>query len=205
MRIEHCFFCSSPCYPGHGITFVRNDCKAFKFCRPKCHKAFMKKRNPRKIRWTKAFRKMNAKEMKVDSSFEFERRRNIPVRYDRELVGATLHAMKRVQAVQVVRDKRFYTERMKGQKAAVKALHKVEIAQGINLVEPALARLSRVRKETKTESSEMNDVEKESAGTIRSRLRSNLATSGAGGLIATKGSKSLSKRASSSSADIDMD
>ena len=106
MRVEHCYFCSAPSYPGRGIVFVRNDSKVFRFCKSKCHKNFKMKRNPRKVRWTKAFRKAAGKEMTVDSTLEFEKRRNVPVRYDRDLVTATLGAMQRIQEIKARRERR---------------------------------------------------------------------------------------------------
>jgi large subunit ribosomal protein L24e len=43
------------------VLFIRNDCKQFRFCRPKCHRHFKAKHNPRKLAWTKACRKLNNK------------------------------------------------------------------------------------------------------------------------------------------------
>ncbi|KAG0654780.1 ATPase-activating ribosome biosynthesis protein [Maudiozyma exigua] len=116
MRIYQCHFCSSPVYPGHGIMFVRNDAKEFRFCRSKCHKAFKQRRNPRKLKWTKAFRKAAGKELAVDSTLTFAQRRNVPVRYNRELVATTLKAMARIEEIRQKRERAFYKNRMRGNK-----------------------------------------------------------------------------------------
>jgi len=71
------------------------------------------KRNPRKVRWTKAFRKASGKEMTVDSTLEFEKRRHIPIRYDRELMSKTLEAMSRVAEIKKKREIAFYNARMR--------------------------------------------------------------------------------------------
>lgn len=94
--------------------FVRNDAKEFRFCRSKCHKAFKQRRNPRKLRWTKAFRKAAGKELAVDSTLTFAQRRNVPVRYNRELVATTLKAMSRIEEIRQKRERAFYKNRMKG-------------------------------------------------------------------------------------------
>lgn len=140
MRVEHCFVCSGPIYPGHGIIFVRNDSKQFRFCRSKCRKAFAQKRNPRKIRWTKAFRRANGKEMTVDSTLDFEKRRNRPVKYDRDLMMNTLEAMRKVQKIKEARETRFYARRMKDVKQLEKIRARKDILQGVDLVAPAASK-----------------------------------------------------------------
>jgi large subunit ribosomal protein L24e len=134
MRLEKCWFCSSTIYPGRGLQFVRNDSKLFRFCRSKCHRAFVKKRNPRKVRWTKAFRKTHGKELAVDSTFDFERRRNVPVKYNRELMANTLMAMKRVHEIRQAREKRFYEQRMSVARKNYKAEALREIKTNLDLV-----------------------------------------------------------------------
>jgi large subunit ribosomal protein L24e len=80
------------------------------------------------VRWTKAFRKAAGKEMTIvrnfwaalhalpyhnfqDSTIDFEKRRNVPVRYDRELVTTTLKAMKRVGEIKQRREHAFWKHR----------------------------------------------------------------------------------------------
>ncbi|XP_037006951.2 probable ribosome biogenesis protein RLP24 [Artibeus jamaicensis] len=134
MRIEKCYFCSGPIYPGHGMMFVRNDCKVFRFCKSKCHKNFKKKRNPRKVRWTKAFRKAAGKELTVDNSFEFEKRRNEPVKYQRELWNKTVDVMKRVEEIKQKRQAKFIMNRLKKNKELQKAQDIREVKQNIHLI-----------------------------------------------------------------------
>lgn len=95
---------------------MRNDAKAFRFCRSKCHTNFKMKRNPRKLGWTKAFRRAHGKEMTVDSTLAFAQRRNVPVRYNRELVAKTVAAMERIGEIRGKRERQFYRERMRGQR-----------------------------------------------------------------------------------------
>ncbi|KAL8689429.1 MAG: hypothetical protein Q9218_004902 [Villophora microphyllina] len=134
MRIDTCYFCSQPCYPSKGITFVRNDAKKFMFCRSKCHKNFKMKRNPRKLKWTKAFRKAAGKEMVVDTTLQFAARRNVPVRYNRDHVATTLKAMQRVSEIRAKREKVFYKNRMAGNKEKERAANRKLVAENEHLL-----------------------------------------------------------------------
>uniref|UniRef100_A0A6P4AWP4 probable ribosome biogenesis protein RLP24 n=1 Tax=Ziziphus jujuba TaxID=326968 RepID=A0A6P4AWP4_ZIZJJ len=139
MRLEKCWFCSSTVYPGHGVQFVRNDAKIFRFCRSKCHKNFKMKRNPRKVKWTKAYRRLHGKDMTQDSTFEFERKRNRPERYDRNLTENTLKAIKKIDKVRATREAKHIERRMTGKKAKELREAQKELEQNISLVKaPAL-------------------------------------------------------------------
>lgn len=95
------------------MLFVRNDCKNFRFCRPKCHRHFKAKHNPRKLAWTKAARKLNGKEIVKDSVFDFEKKRNEPIQYNRDIYVQTVQAMKRIADIKQRREDRFWENRMK--------------------------------------------------------------------------------------------
>ncbi|KAK4125401.1 hypothetical protein N657DRAFT_678533 [Parathielavia appendiculata] len=169
MRVENCFFCGRPAWPSKGITFMRNDGKSFRFCRSKCHKNFKMKRNPRKLKWTKAYRKNAGKEMVVDSTLQFAARRNVPVRYDRELFAKTLKAMERISEIRARRERVFYKKRMAGKRAR-------ELAAARKLVEQNEHLLPRLRASTKKELEakaaemgvEVEELEREELAKLRS-------------------------------------
>jgi large subunit ribosomal protein L24e len=85
------------------------------------------KRNPRKLKWTKASRVQAGKEMTVDSTLLFGARRNVPQRYNRDLMDKTLSAMKRISEIRARRERVFYKRRMAGNRAR-------ELAQARKLV-----------------------------------------------------------------------
>jgi len=75
--------------------------------------------------------------MAIDSSFEFEKRRNAPVKYDRNLVGATLRAMQRVQEIKESRERRFWVKRMAGKEQQDQLKDRIEIAQSLHMMAPS--------------------------------------------------------------------
>jgi large subunit ribosomal protein L24e len=137
------------------IPKVRNDAKAFRFCKSKCHKNFKMKRNPRKLAWTKSFRRAHGKEMTVDSTLTFAQRRNIPVRYNRDLIQTTLKAMSRVSEIRARRERAFYKTRMRGNKQRQREEDRKLVEENQHLLHPS----ERFAKE-EVEQEEMVDVEK---------------------------------------------
>jgi large subunit ribosomal protein L24e len=94
------------------------------------------KRNPRKLAWTKSFRVAHKKEMTVDSTLAFAQRRNIPVRYNRDLVSKTLQAMSRVSEIRARRERQFYKNRMKGNKERQLEADRKLVAENQHLLPP---------------------------------------------------------------------
>lgn len=138
--------------------FVRNDAKEFRFCRSKCHKSFKQKRNPRKLKWTKAFRKAAGKELVVDSTLTFAARRNVPVRYNRDLVATTLTAMSRIEEIRQKRERAFYKNRMRGNKDKYLAADRKLVAEN-----PELLRMREVelRRKAEKQAARENAMEEE--------------------------------------------
>ncbi|KAG5317252.1 RLP24 protein, partial [Pseudoatta argentina] len=173
MRIETCYFCSSRIFPGHGIQFVRNDCKIFKFCRSKCHAAFKKKKNPRKVKWTKAYRKTVGKDLAVDPSFEFEKRRNVPVKYNRELWSKSIEAMKKVEIIRQRRQNLHIMQRLRKGKELEQERDIKEVQRDLSLIRSPAAGLKQRKKQEEAEEQEHMQVDEDSNNELEAEAEVN--------------------------------
>merc|ERR1711939_872676 len=68
------------------------------------------------MRWTKAYRKTHGKELMYDSTLDFEKRREEPVRYNRDLYIKTVQAIGKIEKNKAVSDK--YKEKNRASIAA---------------------------------------------------------------------------------------
>jgi len=90
--------------------------------------------------------------MTIDSTIEFEKRRNVPVRYDRQLIQTTVKAMKRVGEIKARRERVFFKHRMAASREKQKAHRKrvmEAVKSSVKLHEPISTQSSTVREKIK--------------------------------------------------------
>lgn len=134
----------------------------FKFCRSKCHAAFKKKKNPRKVKWTKAYRKTVGKELAIDPSFEFEKRRNTPVKYNRELWNNAIEAMKKVEMIKDRRQNLHIMQRLRKGRELERERDIKEVQRDLSLVRsPAAGLKARKKLEEQQEEEKMQESSEE--------------------------------------------
>merc|ERR1740139_1728054 len=93
------------------------------------------KHNPRRLKWTKAYRRAHGKEMLLDTTFNFEKKRMAPVRYNRNLMVKTVQAMQVVDRIKQVRKERFQKQRLALQFKKRLTSAQKEISKGANLLQ----------------------------------------------------------------------
>jgi large subunit ribosomal protein L24e len=110
------------------------------------------KRQPRKLKWTKTSRALRGKEMIVDQNLllgQFAKRRNVPVKYDRNLVAATMKAMERIEEIRAKRERVFTRRRLQGkvQREKKRMEDRKTVIQGEHLIRKELMDLEGVQED----------------------------------------------------------
>jgi len=133
VKTEVCAFSGSKIYPGHGITFVRIDNKAFKFVSCKVKSYFAHRWNPRKLAWTQMFRRLHKKGTLEEQAKK--RSRKVQKGATKAIQGATLDVIKarrneKPDVRQAARDAalRDAKERSRAKQAAKKVAPKPAVA-----------------------------------------------------------------------------
>jgi len=133
VKTETCAFSGLRIYPGHGIKYVRSDCKSFLFINQKVRSLFHQRLNPRKLAWTVMYRRMHKKGTLEESSRKKARKVNKSA--TKAVVGASLELIKakrnqkpEVRAAAREAALREVKERSKAKQAAKKAEKPKQVA-----------------------------------------------------------------------------
>lgn len=70
----------------------------------------------------------------MDSTLEFEKRRNVPIKYDRNLIATTVSAMSRIQEIKARRERAFFKNRMLAAKPVSIRTDALEVLSGSHLL-----------------------------------------------------------------------
>merc|ERR1712122_150755 len=103
---------------------------------------------------TKAFRKTAGKELAVDPSFEFEKRRNAPAKYNRELWQQTIEAMKKVEEIKLKRQAHHIHERQHKGRAIERMKDVKEVQRDLALIKSPAAGMKRAAKDMELDEDE---------------------------------------------------
>ncbi|KAI7902368.1 ribosomal protein L24e-domain-containing protein [Cokeromyces recurvatus] len=91
MKLEICSFSGHKIYPAKGKTYVRVDSRTFRFINGKAASYFLQRLNPRKIRWTQIYRRLNKKGITEEVRKKRSRR---TVKHERAIAGASWEAIR---------------------------------------------------------------------------------------------------------------
>ena len=104
------------------------------------------------------------KELVVDPSLALGARRNIPVRYNRNIVDSVLRAIPRINEIKAKRERAFYKSRMQGNKEKQRQANRKLVDENQHLLPPAMRHTARElaeceEVEMETEAMELDRVE----------------------------------------------
>lgn len=95
VKTDLCSFSEYRVYPGHGIHFVRKDGQLATFISSKCKSLYHQRKKPSKLTWTVAWRRLNKKEQKDESTRTRKRRTQ---KVQRAIVGVSIDTLRKRRA-----------------------------------------------------------------------------------------------------------
>lgn len=101
------------------------------------------------------------KELAIDPTFEFEKRRNVPVKYNRELWSKTVEAMKKVESIRQRRVNTHIMNRLRKGREIEKERDIKEVQRDITLIRSPAAGLKERKLMEDQQEKERNEEEDE--------------------------------------------